>query len=327
MKIAFLYEHPTWSDQLIQCFGENKIALKLLNIADLAFDTGQLNVDYDLLINRVNIMPSAGRNAGLSFHTLHFLHWLELTGVPVVNGARAHYAGASKAVQNGIFAKLGLDFPKAVAIHKVADALGAAEKIGFPLMVKPNIGGSGSGVAKYDNAEDLNRGVAGREFDFGVDHSGLVQEYIPSDGFVYRIEILGDRLFYAIKQKIVADQFNYCAADGCHMAEAQPEQGGSFDFCAMAPTEHIEPFEPSAGIVAQVVSVIQAAGADVGGVEFLVNRKTGRPCFYDFNPYSNFVSEGKRLLGFSPEQRYVEFVASRIEKIRTTKNPEKEASK
>lgn len=311
MKTAFLYEHPTWSDQLIGCFRENGIQLKLLNVADLTFDTGQLGVDYDLLINRVNIMPSAQRDSALAFHVLHFLNWLEQTDVQVINGARAHTAGASKAVQNGIFARLGLAFPRAIAIHNPQDALAAAEEIGFPLIVKPNIGGSGSGVVRYDTADALRQGVAGRRFDFGVDRSGLVQEYIHSDGFVYRVEILGDRLFYAIKQKLVADQFNYCAADGCHVAEAQSEPEGGFDFCPMAPVAHIEPFHPSDDIIAQVVSVVQAAGADVGGVEYLIDRKTGCPCFYDFNPYSNFVSNGEDLLGFSPEQRYVDFIASR----------------
>ncbi len=105
MKIALLYEHPTWSNQLIQCFRKNGIELKLLNIDELIFDTGQLDMDFDLLINRVNIMPCEQRDSAVVFHTLHFLNWLELTNVHIINGARAHYTGSSKAVQNGIFSK------------------------------------------------------------------------------------------------------------------------------------------------------------------------------------------------------------------------------
>lgn len=316
MKIAFLYEHPNWSDQLIQCFKENGIELKLLNIDELAFDPGQLDVDFDLLINRVNIMPYEMHDPAVVFHTLHFLNWLELTNVQIINGARAHYTGSSKAVQNGIFAKLGLYFPQAIAIYKVADALTAAEKIGYPLIVKPNIGGSGRGVVKYDNSEELQQDITNHVLKLGVDRSGLVQEYIESDGYIYRVEILGDQLFYAIKQKIIADQFNYCAADGCHVSEVNPEQKCELDFCTTNPTAHIELFVPTDDIVAQVVSIIREAKADVGGVEFLLNPKTEYPCYYDFNPYSNFVSHGERLLGFSPEQRYVDFIKAKIEKYR-----------
>lgn len=314
MKIALLYEHPTWSNQLIQCFRKNGIELKLLNIDELIFDTGQLDMDFDLLINRVNVMPTEQRDSAVVFHTLHFLNWLELTSVQIINGARAHYTGSSKAVQNGIFAKLRLDFPDAIAIYKVDDALTAAEKIGYPLIVKPNIGGSGSGVKKYNNPDELQQDITNRSLKLGVDRSGLVQEYIESDGYIYRIEILGNQLFYAIKQRMIADQFNYCAADGCHIVEEPLKREGGLDFCAANPSAHIELFNPPNDIVAKVVSIIQEAKADVGGVEFLLNQKTGQPCFYDFNPYSNFVSHGTRLLGFSPEQRYVDFIKAKIKK-------------
>lgn len=70
MKIALLYEHPTWSNQLIQCFRKNGIELKLLNIDELIFDTGQLDMDFDLLINRVNVMPTEQRDSAVVFHTL-----------------------------------------------------------------------------------------------------------------------------------------------------------------------------------------------------------------------------------------------------------------
>lgn len=314
MKIALLYEHPTWSDQLIQCFRKNGIELKLLNIDELVFDTGQLDVDFDLLINRVNIMPYEQRDSAVVFHTLHFLNWLELTNVHIINGARAHYTGSSKAVQNGIFSKLGLAFPGAIAIYKAEDALTAAEKIGYPLIVKPNIGGSGSGVVKYNTSDELRQDVINLSLKLGVDHSGLVQEFIESDGYIYRIEILGSQLFYAIKQKMIEGQFNYCASDGCHVGVHPPKQESEFNFCTVNPSAHIALFEPSDDIVAKAVSIIHEAKADVGGVEFLLNQKTGQPCFYDFNPYSNFVSHGERLLGFSPEQRYVDFIKRKIKK-------------
>ncbi len=308
MNIALLYEHPTWSDTLIETFRSNGIDLELINVADLSFRPDIERPNFDFAVNRVNMMPSSGRNSSVVFHTLHYLNWLETMGVTIVNGSQAHFAGASKALQNGLFSKLGLHCPQAVAVYQARDILKAAESIGFPLIIKPNIGGSGSGIVRYDSYNELETAVKSGKVDLGIDGTGLVQEYIHSDGYVYRVEILGNRLFYSIKQKMMAHTFNYCAADGCSVAQAPENKDASFDHCALNQEARIQTFEADETIVAQVISIIKSANADLGGVEYLMDTKTGRPCFYDFNPYSNFVSNGQTLLGFSPEQRFVDYI-------------------
>lgn len=310
-RIAFLFEHPTWSENLIKTFSSNHIDLTLINVADLTLIPDQGRPKFDLAINRINIMPSANRNPSVVFYTLHYLTWLESQGVCIINGSQAHFVGASKAVQNGIFAGLGLHCPKAAAVYRISDIPAASNLIGFPLIIKPNIGGSGSGIVKVDSPEELAEKLNSGSIDLGTDGTGLVQEYIPSDGYVYRIEILGDRLFYSIKQKIKENTFNYCAADGCSVAQKPEKTETDFHFCALNQEARIQPFSPDKKIVGQVISIIQKAGADLGGVEYLLDQNTGTPCFYDFNPYSNFVSNGKELFGFSPEQEFVEFVKHR----------------
>ena len=310
MKIAYLYDHPTWSERLIDCFHNNGIDLQLINVDELTFNTGSLDMDFRMLVNRVNVMPYEKRDPAIAFHTMHFLNWLELSGVRVVNGARTHYIGASKAMQNGIFSVLGLDAPQAIAIYKTEDTLKAAEKIGFPVIVKPNIGGSGSNIARFNSSSELALAIEYKLIDFGVDGSGLVQKYIHSDGYVYRVEILGDELFYSIKQKIVESKFNYCAAEGCSTDSNNTEHGEEFDYCAIEPSHQIQLHDVSQKILQQVISIIKKTGADIGGIEYFINRETGKPCYYDFNPYSNFVSQGEALLGFSPEQRFVNYIKS-----------------
>jgi hypothetical protein len=308
MNIAFLYEHPTWSDTLIETFRSNGVDLKLINVADLSFRTDQEHPGFNFAVNRINMMPSSGRNSSVVFHTLHYLNWLETMGVNVVNGSHAHFTGASKALQNGLFSKLGLHCPQSIAIYQAQDALMASKTTGFPLIIKPNIGGSGSGIVRYDTYDDLETAVESGKFDLGIDGTGLVQEYIHSDGYVYRIEILGNRLFYSIKQEMMANTFNYCAAEGCSASQLPKTEDTSFDYCALNQESRIQPFKADGTIVAQVVSIINSAGADFGGVEYLMDTQTGKPCFYDFNPYSNFVSNGQDLLGFSPEQRFVDYI-------------------
>ena len=311
MKIGFLYEHPSWSKGLIDCFVQNGCEVVPINVAEAAFETNRSAFGFDLCVNRVNMMPSEGRSPAVAAHTLHLLNWLEATGVQVINGSRAHFVGASKTVQNGIFEKLGLDYPRSVAIYRPSDARDAAARIGFPVIVKPNIGGSGSGISRFVSPEELTAAVEGGTLELGIDGTGLVQENVQSDGFVYRVEILGGHLFYGIRQKAVEGQFNYCAADGCSVSFSEDEANGEFDFCALDGANQIEAHDVPAEILNNVLAICQEARADVGGVEYFIRRDTGTPCFYDFNPYSNFVADGESLFGFSPEQRFVEFVLSR----------------
>jgi len=57
MKIALLYDHPTWSEKLIDCFHNNDINLQLINVDELIFETDSFDIDFDLLINRIYFVP------------------------------------------------------------------------------------------------------------------------------------------------------------------------------------------------------------------------------------------------------------------------------
>ena len=319
MSIAFIYEHPQWSESLLEAFRERGIDLSLINVADLAFDTS-VAPEFDVAINRINIMPSPERDPRIAFQTLHYLNWLEIMGVYIINGAMSHGIGASKVMQNGVFAQLGLRHPRGIAIYRAEDALAAAEEIGFPVIIKPNVGGSGAGIGLYHNLQELEQAVRLKSLDLGVDRTGLVQEYIESDGYVYRVEMLGGAMFYSIRQKIQQGSFNYCAADGCSLdanvqTEGSQDSIDDFDFCAIDGAEKIEVFAPPKEVVKAVSSVIELSGADLGGVEYFVEKKSGAFCYYDFNPYSNFVSNGEQLLGFSPENTYIDFVMKRLDQM------------
>ncbi len=310
MRIAFLYEHPQWSQKLIACLEANGHEVTPFCVSGLHFDPGALAGRFDLALNRVNIMPSAEAAPGATFQAVHLLGCFEAAGVRVVNGSRCHAIGLSKAMQNALFTSLELNCPPAIAIHRADDALAAADEIGFPLVFKPNVGGSGQGIQLFDQRGELEQAVALKALDFGVDRTGMIQSYVESDGFVYRVEILGDDLFYSIRQPIQAGSFNYCAADGCSTAgePAAAAAAGDLDFCVADGGSSIEAFEVPGAILARVRAIVAAAGADIGGVEYFIESESGDACFYDFNPYSNFVANGEALLGFSPEQRFNDFL-------------------
>ncbi|MGL1774808.1 ATP-grasp domain-containing protein, partial [Vibrio parahaemolyticus] len=76
----------------------------------------------------------------------------------------------------------------------------ATNGLRFPVVVKANIGGSGAGIVKYNSEASLTEDILQNQIDFGIDHTALVQEYIPArGGYITRVETLGGKFLYAIK--------------------------------------------------------------------------------------------------------------------------------
>lgn len=295
MRIALLIEHPTWSNHLIKRALDRGIDLVPVCVAEPVAIEAALATGADLWVNRINAMPSAGRPASVVAAAAHLLLRLELSGAQVVNGVRCHAIGASKAAQAELFAACGVATPATVAIHTSSDAGKAAALVGFPLLTKPNVGGSGSGIAYYGSPSELTDAVAHNTIDLGIDGTAVVQQAISSaDGMVYRVEMLGPNLFYGTRQLQQSGSFNYCAADGCSLDD---NNGNT-----------IELYEPPADVVGAVADMLRLSDSLVGGAEYLIDAATGAPTFYDFNPYSNFVTGLDDQLGFNPIDRYLDFV-------------------
>src|SRR5207253_4924087 len=84
-----------------------------------------------------------------------------------------------------------------------------------PLVVKPNVGGSGAGIVRFDTPDTLRAGLDA--LSFGPDGTALVQEYIePAEGAIVRVEVLDGRALYAIRiVREASRDFNLCPADIC----------------------------------------------------------------------------------------------------------------
>src|SRR5438067_5469409 len=157
--IAIYYEHPDWFRPLFQQLDERGANWLKIEARHHYYDAASPEREYSLLFNRMS--PSAWQR-GLAhgiFYTLNYLAHLEAKGVRVVNGYRGFAHEISKAQQLTNLKKLGLPYPKARVINHPSQALGAAEAIGFPVVIKPNIGGSGAGIEKFSSPGDLRRAV------------------------------------------------------------------------------------------------------------------------------------------------------------------------
>ena len=205
---------------------------------------------------------------------------------------------ASKARQLTLFRSLGLDTPATRVVHRRADVARAAEGLRFPLMVKVNIGGSGTGMIRYDTMEDLTAYADEGSTPVGVDGVALVQEYVPArDGRVIRCETLAGKFLYAIALDGAGSTFDLCPADVCMVDK---------------PTITITAFNPPPEIVRAVEAAAQAAHLDVGGVEYMIDDRDGKARFYDINALSNFVANPVQTIGYDPHENLVDFLIGEI---------------
>src|SRR5260370_17604942 len=92
-----------------------------------------------------------------------------------------------------------------------ADAVASAQGVRFPIVVKPNIGGSGAGVKRFDNVQQLQESAENGQLDLGLDSTALVQEFIPARaGHIVPLEVVGCRYLYGITAHLTADTFHLC---------------------------------------------------------------------------------------------------------------------
>jgi hypothetical protein len=298
--VGILYEHPQWFLPLFAELERRALPFERIHAASLSFDPADLEQHYSLVVNRMS--PSAwtrGHERAL-FSTLHFLAYLEQTGTPVLNGHDAYLVELSKARQISLFAAIGIEHPRTRVIDDPALAVDAARDLEFPVVVKPNVGGSGAGITSYTSLEEL----AAADVELGIDGTALVQEQLPAEGdSIVRIEILDGRFLYAIRLLLMPGSFNLCPADYCELpGVADGVSGRGFP---------VEGYEPPAEIVNDAIKIVTAAGLDLGGVEYLINARTGSATFYDVNALSNFVANAPDVIGFDPFVQLVDLIAAR----------------
>lgn len=303
--IAIYFEHPEWFRPLFAALDRRALPYVQLDAACHSYDVSAREQTYSLLFNRMSASAYLrGHEAGV-FFTRDYLAYVERTGTRVINGERAFAIEISKAAQLALLHSLGVPSPKSRVINCLAEAKRVAAEFGFPLMIKPNIGGRGAGISRFESMAELEHALGSGQLALGIDHTALVQEYIPARGaHITRVETLGGKFLYAMKVFTTGENFNLCPAEMCQTENA----AGACLVDGPKAGLKIEPFQPPPEIVATVERIVAAAGIDVGGIEYLTDDRDGRVLFYDINALSNFVADAPRLLGFDPHERLVDYL-------------------
>ncbi len=308
--IGIYHEHQDWFRPLFDELDRRGTRYQRIDARRHSYDSaGRDEAAYSVVLNRMS--PSAYlRGAGHSIlYTQNYLVHLEQLGVRVINGSRAFSLETSKAQQLTLLRSLGLPYPAARVINHGSEAPAAADGLRFPIVVKANIGGSGAGIVRFDTPEDLARASVEGRLDLGLDQTALVQEYIPArGGHITRVEVLEGRFLYAINVHTTGDTFNLCPADICQTNDGVALTRGACPADAPKNNLRVEATTPPAGVIAEVETIMAAAGIEIGGVEYIVDDRDGQRYYYDINALSNFVADAPRVLGFDPFKRLADWL-------------------
>jgi glutathione synthase/RimK-type ligase-like ATP-grasp enzyme len=259
--------------------------------------------------------PSAwkrGRSAAI-FYTHDYLGQREQEGVAVFNGASAYRFETSKALQVSLLKQLGLPVPRTRVVNHPSLLPEAAEGLKFPLIVKPNIGGSGAGIRRFDDFLSLVAAADDPQFEGSLDGTILLQEYhAPKERSIVRVETLEHKYLYGIRVHLGDEGgFDLCPADICKSTDGRVLTSAACPIDQVKRGLTVERYEPPADIIAAVERIAAATHIDVGGIEYLESERDGQVYFYDINALSNFVAEPLTVLGFDPTAKLVDALEKR----------------
>jgi carbamoyl-phosphate synthase large subunit len=217
------------------------------------------------------ILPTLGGqtalNAAMKLHELGVLekYSVELIGANVA----AIRAGEDRSEFKQIVLDSGADVAKSFIAHGIDEALAAAKKLGYPVVVRPSftMGGLGSGFAY--NKEDLVR-ITGAGLQASPTSEVLLEESILG-WKEYELELMRDK--------------NDNAVVVCSIENVDPVGVHTGDSITVAPALTLtdREFQNLRDISIQI---IRAVGVDTGGcnIQFAVNPLNGRVIVIEMNP-------------------------------------------
>ncbi len=165
--IGILDEHPEWSARLIAELNRRGLPWEKIDHSNHGYEPRERRPAYAVIVNRTSPSSHTRGHGGVLFYAEPLLDYYESLGVPVVNPVAAYRFEKSKALQLGLFERLGVRYPRAIVVNHRDQVLKVLDRVSFPLVVKPNIGGSGAGIVRLSTREELEERLPG--LDFGPD--------------------------------------------------------------------------------------------------------------------------------------------------------------
>src|SRR4051812_37012240 len=194
---------------------------------------------------------------------------VELIGASIEAIEKGENRESFKGIVQALPAEWGAEVAASAICHSLDDCLAAAQKLGYPVVVRPSftMGGAGSGLA-YDE-EDLHR-IAGLGLSVSPTTEVLLEESILG-WKEYELEVMRDR-----KDNVVIV---------CSIENVDPMGVHTGDSITVAPALTLTDREYQR-LRDIAIGVIREVGVDTGGcnIQFVVNPDDGRIVVIEMNP-------------------------------------------
>ena len=309
--LAVLFEHPEWQKPLFQALERRGVRYAAVDLKKAAFCDADAPL-APLYFNQASPSAYVRGNARAVPYALSYIRALQLRGVRVLNGADAFALELSKTAQAALLRQLGVPAPRVWTFNDVEALRSRAHEIAFPVLLKPEQGGSGARIMMVESLAQLEGFLRQNPQHWLPDNLLLLQECFPTDPAkgIVRMEFLGGELLYAMRV-VSHGRFNLCPAPVCN-----PDDGEAA--VCEAPTSAAPPaeFHPYKEVPPRAVAwgkrIMAAGKLDVGGIEYLETRD-GRLMFYDINANSNLRPSVAQAFGFDPFERVVDFLTTQMD--------------
>ncbi|HLG36058.1 MAG TPA: hypothetical protein VI757_14345 [Bacteroidia bacterium] len=310
--IGIIYEHPQWHEPLFEALERNKMRYTKFDLKQGAFN-GQSIAEADLYYNLVS--PSAylrGNQHAIPF-AMALCMQLEMEGCSVLNGSHSMRIEMSKSLQIALLKKLGIDHPKTIAFNSVEALKNMNGALQFPMLLKPEQGGSGARMFLVNELTELETLLQRQPELWLPDNLLLLQEKLDYDSKhgIIRLEFIGGELLYAMRV-VTNGKFNLCPSVICN-----PEEGNGHcevETPVVSKPEFYSYREVEPDAVETGKRIMNACGHATGSVEYLIT-KDGRQVFYDINANSNLRASIGEAWGIDPFAEVVNFLKEEIHKV------------
>jgi hypothetical protein len=301
--LAVLFEHPEWQKPLFRALERRGFPYVPVDLKKAAFSVVDPPL-APLYFNQASPSAYVRGNVRAVPYALAYMRALQMRGVRVLNGASAFALELSKTAQAALLRQLGVPAPRVWTFNDVDALRLRADEIPFPVLLKPEQGGSGARIVLVESFAHLEALLTQHPEHWLPDSLLTLQEYFPTDPAkgIVRMEFLGGELLYAMRV-ISHGRFNLCPSPLCN-----PEDRTAVEF-------HAYPDVP-AQAVAWGKRIAGGGRLDVAGIEYLESQD-GRLMFYDINANSNLRPSVAQAFGFDPFERVVDFLVRERKRVAT----------
>jgi [lysine-biosynthesis-protein LysW]--L-2-aminoadipate ligase len=195
--------------QLLAACAARRVTIEVIDEARLRFDLADRGDDADGVV--------LDRSAH-HWRAAYALRLLEHQGRRCINSYAVAETCSNKMLMTAALAAAGVPHPRTVIAFEVAEALAAAEAMGYPVLFKPAVGAWEHLLGKANDRQAAEAIVEHKQV-LGTYHHTIfyIQEYIAKPGRDIRLLVAGERVIASIYR-----QTSYWSAEMARDVTIQP---------------------------------------------------------------------------------------------------------